>query len=509
MYRWTVRATPGYFRRMPAVSPDTSAERTHDSRSVLPRATSVDGRTFSFYASLDDLPFQLGGYVVQVGGDEHWLGQILTLEVGLIEVNLNASSPGAELLTEHRVAAAVGTGSVLGDGRPFHDVLLAPATAIQVNNWQEASWSNGAALEVGRFANLSGVPALIDPRGFDRHTFLCGQSGSGKTYSLGVILEHLLVESELRVLVLDPNSDFVRLGTVREDSNDPIAEAYRQVASSIEILGSQSEGCRPLRIRVSELSPAARAAMLQLDPVHDREEYAALDELLERDEAGRPLIGGMSELLSSELPGARQLGLRAANLGVLDWGIWERGAGGSLHGRLLHDDWRCLVVDLGSLDTPEEQAVIAESVLETLWRHRRDRRPVLIVIDEAHNVCPQNPESGMVALATRHAMQIAAEGRKFGLHLLVSTQRPQKVHDNVLSQCDNLVLMRMNSAADLAHLTESFSFVPPSIFNEARHFRLGEALIAGKFSPHPTLVRFGARISEEGGADVKSAADPG
>ena len=115
----------------------------------------------------------------------------------------------------------------------------------------------------------------------------------------------------------------------------------------------------------------------------------------------------------------------------------------------------------------------------------------------------------MVALATRHAMQIAAEGRKFGLHLLVSTQRPQKVHDNVLSQCDNLVLMRMNSAADLAHLTESFSFVPPSIFNEARHFRLGEALIAGKFSPHPTLVRFGARISEEGGADVKSAADPG
>ena len=62
---------------------------------VLPRATSVDGRTFSFYASLDDLPFQLGGYVVQVGGGERWLGQILTLEVGLIEVNLNASSPGA------------------------------------------------------------------------------------------------------------------------------------------------------------------------------------------------------------------------------------------------------------------------------------------------------------------------------------------------------------------------------------------------------------------------------
>ena len=146
--------------------------------------------------------------------------------------------------------------------------------------------------------------------------------------------------------------------------------------------------------------------------------------------------------------------------------------------------------------------MIAESVLETLWRHRRDRKPVLIVIDEAHNVCPQNPESARGC--PRHpprASRSPLKG-KFGLHLLVSTQRPQKVHENVLSQCDNLVLMRMNSAADLAHLVQSFSFVPPSIFDEARHFRLGEALIAGKVSPHPTLVRFGARISEEGGADV-------
>jgi uncharacterized protein len=476
-----------------------------DTASLTPLATSIDGRTFSFNASLDDLTFRVGGYVVQIDRDDRWLGQVLTLEFGLIDVKSEASVPGSELLAVRRVAAAVGTGSVLGEGRPFHNVLLAPATATQINEWQESSRPQGAALEVGQFANLAGVPALIDPGGFDRHTFLCGQSGSGKTYSLGVILEHLLLDTELRVLVLDPNSDFVRLGAVRDGTEGPITDAYRNVAAGIEVRRSEASGGLPLRIRASELSPTARAAMLQLDPVDDREEYAALAELLEHDEAGRPLIGGIGELLTSELPGARQLGLRAANLGVLDWGIWERGAGGSLHGRLLDDDWRCLVVDLGSLDTPEEQAVIAESVLDTLWRHRRDRRPVLIVIDEAHNVCPQVPESGVVALATRHAVQIAAEGRKFGLHLLVSTQRPQKVHDNVLSQCDNLVLMRMNSAADLAHLVESFSFVPPSMFDEARHFGLGEALVAGKVSPYPTLVRFGARISEEGGADVVAA----
>jgi DNA helicase HerA-like ATPase len=72
----------------------------------------------------------------------------------------------------------------------------------------------------------------------------------------------------------------------------------------------------------------------------------------------------------------------------------------------------------------------------------------------------------------------------------------------VLSQCDNLILMRVNSAADLAYLGEMFSFVPGGLLAQSTGFGLGEALVAGKISPQPTLVRFGARISEEGGSDV-------
>ena len=72
----------------------------------------------------------------------------------------------------------------------------------------------------------------------------------------------------------------------------------------------------------------------------------------------------------------------------------------------------------------------------------------------------------------------------------------------MLSQCDNLILMRVNSAADLAYLGEMFSFVPAGRLAQANGFDLGEALVAGKISPQPALVRFGARISEEGGSDV-------
>jgi hypothetical protein len=62
--------------------------------------------------------------------------------------------------------------------------------------------------------------------------------------------------------------------------------------------------------------------------------------------------------------------------------------------------------------------------------------------------------------------------------------------------------MRMNSTADLTHVGEVFSFVPPGLIDHATTFAQGEALIAGKIASHPALVRFGARITYEGGADV-------
>jgi uncharacterized protein len=137
-----------------------------------------------------------------------------------------------------------------------------------------------------------------------------------------------------------------------------------------------------------------------------------------------------------------------------------------------------------------------------LWERRLERRPVLIVIDEAHNVCPAEPPNRLLAAAAQHAIRIAAEGRKFGLYLLVSTQRPQKIPENVLSQADNLVLMRLNSLADLAFAEAAFSFVPASLIERSVTFRQGEGLIAGKISPQPALLQFDARISEEGGGDV-------
>jgi uncharacterized protein len=141
-------------------------------------------------------------------------------------------------------------------------------------------------------------------------------------------------------------------------------------------------------------------------------------------------------------------------------------------------------------------------MLEQLWSRRAQREPMMIVIDEAHNVCPAHPSDPLEVLTTDAVVRIAGEGRKFGLYLILVTQRPQKVHENVRSQCDNLVLMRMNSTADLAHLAEVFSFVPAGLIDRATTLRQGEAVVAGKIASHPALISFGARISNEGGTDV-------
>ena len=452
---------------------------------VLPLATSVDGRRFNFQATLHRLELEAGGYVTLDGDGTTRLGQVLSLELQ----SEDASGPG---LPQVRIRVARGEGVVLdGDGRSFHDAMVQPARPDAVGAWLDRIRPEQGALDVGELALARGVPVGLDAGGFGRHTFLCGQSGSGKTYSLGVLLERLLMETGLRVVVLDPNSDYVRLGEPRDTEG---AEHYAAVAQSVAVRSGASGPAR-IGVRFRELSPAQKAAVLRLDPLVDCEEYGELAGYVE-DESIRS-VEDLARVASDAL------NLRARNLGVDRWSIWPGAEGESLIAELEDPDGpRCLVVDLGSLATREEQALTAGAVLARLWRRRATREPIAIVIDEAHNVCPADPGDPITALATEDAIRIAGEGRKFGLYLIVVTQRPQKVHENVLSQCDNLVLMRVNSTADLAHVGSVFSFVPPGLIDRATTLRQGEALVAGKIASHPALIRFGARITHEGGADV-------
>jgi DNA helicase HerA-like ATPase len=457
---------------------------------VTATATSIDGRSFVFRSPIEGLELQPGSYA-SLG--EH-LGQVHEVELASGDP---ASVEGQGMLLEEGVAA-------------FHDVPIAPAGETQVRSWLEAARPKRAALDVGELASEPGVRLSLDAGGFDRHTFFCGQSGSGKSYALGAVLEQLLLETSLRVVILDPNSDFVRVGSLREGADGQIGARYRHAAEGV-VVRRASDSDR-LHVRFTDFDAQEQAAVLRLDPIRDREEYGVLVDLVEQglETEASSASQVADRLLQAPLAEQRALGTRLRNLGIHRWGIWSTGDEGSVQDLVASGGPRGLVVDLGSLETPGEKAIAAESILAALWRRRADRDPILIVIDEAHNVCPREPADEVTALATEHAARIAAEGRKFGLYLLVSTQRPQRVNELVVSQCDNLVLMRMSSAGDRAYLADTLSFAPAALVERARIFQPGEALVAGKIISHPTFVRFGPRIAEEGGGDVPSTwAEPG
>lgn len=496
---------------------DFAALRRRLEGAVPAQATSVDGHTFSYQAPLGSRLVPPGGFVSLVDGDRRALGQVLgqvltvrdgpTTGATVTGPGIGGGSDGLALSANARIRVIEGTGRILaGDGAPFVDAVIQTAGADDVEAFFTAAARGTARLPIGTLALLDDpVTAALDASGFDRHTFLCGQSGSGKTYSLGVVLERLLLDTELRIVVIDPNSDFVHLDTARADAEPELAARLAQLAPRIRVRRPDPEpGPDRLRLRLDELDPAAWGALSHLDPISDSEEYGALREVIERREgfAAIARLQAVADSDDEDAGEARRMLRRIRNLGADQWDIWARGQAGSILTELDEDDWRALVIDIGTLGDRQEKSLAAQAVLSHLWARRATRRPTLVVIDEAHNVCPQLPESDLQALATDYAVRIAAEGRKFGLYLLISTQRPQKVHENVVSQCDNLLLMRMNSVSDLAGLTELFSFVPPALLDEATGFAQGRALVTGKVVPIPTFVRFGARVSVEGGSDV-------
>ncbi len=354
------------------------------------------------------------------------------------------------------------------------------------------------ALTIGAVVDANDSPAQLDAQRFNRHTFWCGQSGSGKTYALGVILEQLLLHTELPMVVFDPNADFVKLRSTRPAA--PAEEAERIAATDIRVFRSGSAEGERLHVRYTDLSPEAKAAVFQMDPIADAAEYNVL--LHGHTEASTFDAEAMlSQLRASDDPVQRQLAYRMENLQVLEWDVWSRG--GMSVTDVIDDRPRATVLDLGGFYHPAESKVAALGVLERLWARREERRPILLVIDEAHNLCSPEPRTAVERRLTEQLVQIAAEGRKFGLWLLLSTQRPTKIHPNVLSQCDNLGLMRVNAPRDLAELADIFGFAPEEVIRRAQSFRQGQALFAGGFVSEPTFVQMGARLTEEAGGDVR------
>ena len=98
--------------------------------------------------------------------------------------------------------------------------------------------------------------------------------------------------------------------------------------------------------------------------------------------------------------------------------------------------------------------------------------------------------------------KIASEGRKFGIFLLVVTQRPGKISSNVLSQCNSQIIMRLTNPDDMSAVRRSSEGLSEDLFNDLPGLNKGEAVVVGELTKIPTMIKISGRTSGEGGSDI-------
>lgn len=123
------------------------------------------------------------------------------------------------------------------------------------------------------------------------------------------------------------------------------------------------------------------------------------------------------------------------------------------------------------------------------WTDKEKINPIALFCDEAHLYIPNDAKQGVEMSSLNSFERIAKEGRKYGVGLVVITQRPSEVNRTVLSQSNNFIAMRLTNADDQSVVKK---LMPDSIGNFAELLPIldiGEALVVGDASLLPSRIK--------------------
>jgi uncharacterized protein len=127
-------------------------------------------------------------------------------------------------------------------------------------------------------------------------------------------------------------------------------------------------------------------------------------------------------------------------------------------------------------------------------------QPLLIVVDEAHRFLPEGGAGSCHRIMTR----VAKEGRKYGVGLMVVTQRPSEVDATVLSQCGTMIALRTTSPQDRTRVAAAFPDDLGGLVDLLPSLRTGEGLFVGEAMFVPSRVRVRLTKASETGAEPKT-----
>ena len=140
-------------------------------------------------------------------------------------------------------------------------------------------------------------------------------------------------------------------------------------------------------------------------------------------------------------------------------------------------------------------ALLGRLILEFLQRlgeedpALRGSLPIVLVLDEAQNYIGQRVSDDVEPIARTVFERIAREGRKFGLSLVVASQRPSELSKTVLSQCSSFIVHRLQNPEDLRYFREVVPAIYGDLLGQLPALAPQTALVLGECVRAPALVR--------------------
>ncbi len=396
----------------------------------------------------------------------------------------------------------------------------------------------GFSIHVGYLRDFPEVPVYIDAdRLVTHHCAILAATGGGKSWLAGVIIEELAYRTDMSIVVFDPHSEYsamqVPADVVGIELSEDEREIAREISSKVEIFVPgrvdttyvdetfrkvfrierhySRFGIRPLDMPLSiilklldyyyGISDTQRRILEEAwhnivtsEPAQDVEDLLKFVEEHGKKAAPRGYAGEVS--IHSLVTKLRLLFENRPFFLTRAVEYFDGRPIRQLNIRELVDKPGVKIIDLSGLDYVDQQALVAVIVDQILkYAMRRRERNVLIVLEEAHNFAPSRGDS----LSLGPLLKVAREGRKFGVGLLVISQRPARVHPDLLSQCMTQVFKRIVNPADLKYVKDVLENVDLEDLWELKLLREDEALVVGLAVPMSILVKVRKRYTAHGG----------
>jgi len=365
------------------------------------------------------------------------------------------------------------------------------------------------ALYIGDLISRPDVPVYLSTSGFRRHLAIIAQTGAGKSYCAGVFIEELL-DKGATILIIDPHADYVFL---------PLAESGEKYGQSnrITVFRNPASTGRYSTKEVGNLQSYEISFQdLSFDEVCDvagiRESYSNIREAVrvgvarlkeeERHYLPNDLMTTLEEIKDNpEEQRDLRVGAASAIKYIRRLAYLKVFGLQSTSTESLLKPMHVSVIDLSGLEDISMNYITSRILIDTfnVVANGDFNYPVFVILEEAHKFIPGSDQQ---TFSSSIINKIAAEGRKFGIFLLLITQRPSKVHPDSLSQCNSQVIMKLTNPQDQKAVAESSERLSQDLLNDLPGLNPGEAVVVGEVTKAPVMLKVRPRKTKEGGADI-------